>query len=308
MGGQMGYNSLGNIVLLRRWACTSAPSCRSAWYYDVAEYTAANRARSRSTTPSSSITWVSRWAWFLAAILVRCCWPSSSAGSCSACAVRTSRLAPWASRSRRPNSRAHGVGSAAAAEFRCRYIPASPGDAGAVLLRRLHPGHDPVFSSFCDGSTAPASAWRSTRSATTRTRPRRWASIRPLQDRGLVDLGVLSWGLSGALFRQHDRLHRTAGGRLSDRHLRHFHGRDDLLGGKGTLWGPVIGAVAVPYHQGGHLDLSARLAVDRARRADHRQRRVLPAGHPGLAAIKRPEWFGIDVDRQPDKVAPGGRA
>ena len=39
-----------------------------------------------------------------------------------------------------------------------------------------------------------------------------------------------------------------------------------LLGGKGTLWGPVIGAVIFHIDQGSDLDLFPRLAVHRARR------------------------------------------
>ena len=57
-----------------------------------------------------------------------------------------------------------------------------------------------------------------------------------------------------------------------------------MLGGKGTLWGPVIGAVVFHVTQGAVLDLSARLAERGAGRADRRRRGVLPGRHPGLGA------------------------
>ncbi len=57
-----------------------------------------------------------------------------------------------------------------------------------------------------------------------------------------------------------------------------------LLGGKGTLWGPVLGAVLVPCYQRNYLDLSARVAVGGSWSDSDCKHRLLSAGYYGLVA------------------------
>ena len=55
-----------------------------------------------------------------------------------------------------------------------------------------------------------------------------------------------------------------------------------LLGGKGTFWGPVVGAVILSRHQGSDLDLFPGMAIRGARPAHRHHRRLFPAGHRRL--------------------------
>ena len=106
----------------------------------------------------------------------------------------------------------------------------------------------------------------------------------PGQDRGLGDLGLLPRHR-----RRHPRQPRSASSIRSTRPspappIGVWMVLMAILGGKGTLWGPVIGAVIFQVITGAVLDLSARLAARRARPADRGDRGLLPAGHHGLAA------------------------
>ena len=83
--------------------------------------------------------------------------------------------------------------------------------------------------------------------------------------------------------RQHDRLHRAARHRFPHHHVQSLHGCDGAARRQGHAMGAGHRRGDFPHHQGSDLDLLPRLAVHRARALDRRHHRLLPAGHRRLA-------------------------
>ena len=123
-----------------------------------------------------------------------------------------------------------------------------------------------------------------------------------------LGVSALFLGIAGAILGNHDRLHRSARDRVSDPTFNIFMVLMVLLGGKGTLWGPVIGAlvfhvikeVTWTYFLGWqYVALGVLIVVDR---------RILPARHRRLAlravaaarrdprkpSAERPSWTGAE--------------
>ena len=93
------------------------------------------------------------------------------------------------------------------------------------------------------GFIRPISAWRSTPSATTRRRPRPWACTRGADKRTAWAISALFLGVAGAIFGNMTGFIEPRDIAFPTTTFNIFMVIMVLLGGKGTLWGPVIGAV-----------------------------------------------------------------
>ena len=99
LGGQMGYNSLGNIFFFGAGMYISAV-VQIGLFYDVGMYTSGARTTHIVFTNAQYFTGFALGT-VAAGHRLRRCLPSASAGSCSACAAPISPSARSASRSRR---------------------------------------------------------------------------------------------------------------------------------------------------------------------------------------------------------------
>jgi len=70
-----------------------------------------------------------------------------------------------------------------------------------------------------------------------------------------------------------------------------------ILGGKGTLWGPIIGAIIFQVFKEFFWYLFFRVAVSSARFLNYNNCYFFPEGLMGWLRGKRPEWFGEIVDK-----------
>jgi hypothetical protein len=107
------------------------------------------------------------------------------------------------------------------------------------------------------------------------------------QDRGLGDLGVFPWDCRRTV-RQHDRVYRAFGSCFPGAYFRPLHGRDGASGRQGNDVGTGARRHRVPHREGSNLDLLSWLAVGGAWRHHYPQHRVFPAGHSWLAAGEIP--------------------
>ena len=281
LGGQMGYNSLGNIFFFGAGMYVSAV-VQIGLFYDVGMYTASSRTTAHRVQPRAVFHRLrARHRWRQASHPR--CLRSGSAGSCSDCAVPISPSARSASRLPAAELTAawDWVGAASGIS-----LPVFPGEPGARSC----------------SSTSCCSAWRLPCSLFLR-----WLystnfglainAIRddeekaeamglhtaPLQARRRWSISAFFLGIAGAIFGNMTGFIEPRDIAFPTTTFNIFMVLMVLLGGKGTLWGPVRRRGGLPRHQGGDLDLLPRLAVRRARPAHRRHRRLLPAGHRRLA-------------------------
>ena len=238
LGGQMGYNSLGNIFFFGAGMYICA-IVQIGLYYDVDMYTSGARTTHIVFTNAQYFTgFASARSWPASAPR---CSPSSPAGSCSACAGPISPSARWASPSPRPNRRVMGMG-----RRRERHL-----DAGVARRAR----HAKVFFYFLLFALAFAlllflrwlystnfglalNAIRDDEEKaeamglhTKRYKRTAWA------------ISAILLGIAGAIFGNMTGFIEPRDIAFPTTTFNIFMVLMVLLGGKGTLWGPVIGAV-----------------------------------------------------------------
>ena len=238
LGGQMGYNSLGNIFFFGAGMYICAVT-QIGLYYDVGEYTAAHGAITVDFTPAQYFTGL--FAGLIAAALgcvvfaVLLSWvlfglrgPYFAIGTLGMALAARELVGAWTW---------IGGGSGIA-------MPVYPAVRGSVpcLCTRCAWWRPSPRSCSCAGCIRRASALPSMLFATTRKRPRRWgytpSGTRPW--RGPVSAFFL--GISGGIFGNMTGFVEPAEVAFPAFTFGIFMVAMTLLGGKGTLWGPVIGA------------------------------------------------------------------
>ena len=210
LGGQMGYNSLGNIFFFGAGMYTCAV-VQIGLYYDVGMYTSGARTTHIAFTTAQYFTGFA--IGIVAAGIMAASSLSQRPGSCSDCAAPISRSGRSAWRSRAPSWWPPGNGSAPPRAYRCRYFRG--------LLRRKScfsiSCSLPSPSSCCFSAVALLDEFRHGHQCNPRRRRKGRSDgplYAPLQADGVDDRCVLPRH-RGRHFRQHDRLHRCARHRVS---------------------------------------------------------------------------------------------
>ena len=104
--------------------------------------------------------------------------------------------------------------------------------------------------------------------------------------------------------RQPARLHRPARGRLRRLHVRRVDGADGHPGRKGDALGPGDRCRRLPRHPGAVLDVPPRLAARGPRPAHRRHRGLLSGGHPRLGARALAGALGHRVEPAAQEASP----
>ncbi len=247
-GGQMGYNSLGNILFFGAGMYISAV-VQISMVYDVGEYTAAFGAIKIDFTESQYFTGIflgiiaaAIGAVFCALILSLAVFglrgPYFAIGTLGCALAAAELIAGW-----------DYVGGGGGIS-----MPVYPGDPDTRSLFFYY-----MFFTAAIGTFAFLKWLYSTRFGLAIN------AIRDNENKAEERRGVFSGHRRRGL-RQYGGIRRTIGGRFSDHHLRHLHGGDGAVGRQRNAMGSGAGRDAVSYRQGSDLDLSARLAVGGARR------------------------------------------
>ena len=300
-GGQMGYNSLGNIFFFGLGMYVSAVVqigiVRRCWRLHRRRRHARLRLHARPVLHRAGHR---ADCWRALSARSR---PSRSAGCSSACAGRISPSARWASPSRRPRCSAPGTGSAPARASRCRASRATRTRRSWSFYAMFM-----VTGIICFAVIA----WLySTRFGLALNAIR--DDEQKAEGMGLPTLRIkqVSWaivaffvGIVGRDLRQQYRLHRAARRRLPDDLSRHLHGRRGAARRQGHALGAGHRRDRLPHLQGGHLDAVPRLAVRGARNADRRRHRLLPGGHRRLAGAPASRNGSAGVSRRRTTVGP----
>ncbi len=162
-----------------------------------------------------------------------------------------------------------GMGRRCERAYRCRYFPARRKRKSCSSIScSSHLPSSCCF--FCGGSTRRISAWPSMRSATTRKRPKRWASTRAATSGRRWAIAAFFLGIAGAIFGNMTGFIEPRDIAFPDHDLQYLHDPDGAARRQGHVLGAGRRRGRLPRHQGSDLDLFPRLAVRRARPADRR--------------------------------------